>query len=497
MNKFFTLALASLATAGLQAAPVKTPSAVRFTNKSAANNAVAIRKAAREATAAKAMRTNVAKYLPGKVLTSIWDEDMQEWLPVSETNYTYNAIGNPITETEKDLESEEGSLLRITYSYDDLGRVVLQLSEVSVDDGQEWTPSEKRVNEYDSVVTDFKTLLEIFGWSDAWSLMTGNRYLIDRDGQGVLTQIQRQVMYQDAYDTTAKVENGVKDGAVVSSKVSELVSDGANLSWTTDIDLRDIVWHNTDGQPMAFEVEEYSRGANRVASAKSYYDDEYEGEVTGTYKNDLEGTFKFDFIDDSRLEIVTEYTDEATGSFRETYIVEYPEEDMDSGETYMYHEKQITEITYDEHGNTVKEYSSFEYDGVQEYAGGVLIDYEYDSNGTVVLQTESTYEIYEGDNGEMQTDVLPQLRMAMSDFVSAGSGVANVAADTAIRVSGKGISVATDGTATVEVYSLDGTRVASATLRGSGSLSLAQLPAGVYIAKVASADASKTVKLKL
>ena len=60
---------------------------------------------------------------------------------------------------------------------------------------------------------------------------------------------------------------------------------------------------------MAFDVDDYARGNNRVASAESYYEGALDATLTGTYANDFEGTLRFDFTDGSVLEISSEYTD--------------------------------------------------------------------------------------------------------------------------------------------------------------------------------------------
>ena len=484
--------LASLVAGGLQAAEVKSLSAARFLKKTP-ERSVRMKCSAREAARAVAVQ-----YLPGKVVTSVWDEENEEWLGVAETAYVYNTNGTVATETEKDLEAEDGSLLRITYEYDDLAREISKVSEVSDADGEKWFPTEKKIREYDSVVTDFVTLLEIYSWNNDWSLMTGNRYLLDRDSNGLLTLLQRQVMYEGDYDTTAKIENGVSGDAVVSTSVSEMLSYEGQIYWVNNLDLRDIVWHNTNGQPMGFSIEDYSRGANRIASGKSYYADECEGEISGVYQNDFEGTFICDFYDESRMEIVTEYIDKETGSFRETYRIEYPMVDEFSGEEYMSDETEITEITYDDHGNVIKEYQCLSFDGYVEYAGGLMIEYEYDDKGSVVMETQSSYYSYEDEDGNMQQEVVPEIRMAMSDFVETGTvGVDSPAAEFTVAVRGGRLIVNSCGASDVEVYTLDGRRVISRSLNSSGAVSLDGIDKGVYIVKVSADSKTRTLKVTL
>ena len=112
----------------------------------------------------------------------------------------------------------------------------------------------------------------------------------------------RQANLGEIFDDIAKVENTLSDDgkSIVASAITEMESLD---SWEEVLDLRNITWHNTDGQVMAFDVDDYARGNNRVASAESYYEGELDATLTGTYANDFEGTLRFDFTDGSVLEI--------------------------------------------------------------------------------------------------------------------------------------------------------------------------------------------------
>ncbi|MDE6158201.1 MAG: hypothetical protein K2F78_08695, partial [Muribaculaceae bacterium] len=306
MTKTFTLLFAAAAllcgTVAADAAPAR---AKAYAKKKTVR---VDRKRAR----ALAEQANV-QYLPLKETVSVWDEDAEEWVEATATEFTYDANGRAATCVESDL-IEEGEKLRLSYTYDANGGVVLQLTEASSDDGATWVNNERRVKAYDPVVTDFATENLIYRWDNGWLLSSGNKYPVTRSAGGAVTTVTRQAPIADTFEDIARVTNTVSaDGkTVTSSAITEMSYNGVAYSWDEVVDLRNIVWHNTDGQVMAFDVEDYARGANRVASAESYYEDELEATLTGTYSNEFEGSLLFDFYDGSTLEISTAYTDKAT-----------------------------------------------------------------------------------------------------------------------------------------------------------------------------------------
>ncbi|MDE6526932.1 MAG: hypothetical protein K2L75_06715, partial [Muribaculaceae bacterium] len=127
MTKTFTLLFAAAAllcgTVAADAAPAR---AKAYAKKKTVR---VDRKRAR----ALAEQANV-QYLPLKETVSVWDEDAEEWVEATATEFTYDANGRAATCVESDL-IEEGEKLRLSYTYDANGGVVLQLTEASSDDG--------------------------------------------------------------------------------------------------------------------------------------------------------------------------------------------------------------------------------------------------------------------------------------------------------------------------------------------------------------------------
>lgn len=496
MTKTFTLLFAAAAllcgTVAADAAPAR---AKAYAKKKTVR---VDRKRAR----ALAEQANV-QYLPLKETVSVWDEDAEEWVEATATEFTYDANGRAATCVESDL-IEEGEKLRLSYTYDANGGVVLQLTEASSDDGATWVNNERRIKAYDPVVTDFATENLIYRWDNGWLLSSGNKYPVTRSAGGAVTTVTRQAPIADSFEDIARVTNTVSaDGkTVTSSAITEMSYNGVAYSWDEVVDLRNIVWHNTDGQVMAFDVEDYARGANRVASAESYYEDELEATLTGTYSNEFEGSLLFDFYDGSTLEISTAYTDKSTGSYVDTYELsyfDYPEDEedvngdgvFDDGDMVLYVEKETYEVTYDSHGNIVKEAFAGYYNDELEFAGGIINEYVYNADGAMTQMTAYNYDFDEEDR-------MPDYRIDVTEFQSF-AGVDGVLAEgsASISVAGRTLTVSGTAASTLTVVALDGRTVATASGEGSYSVALDGLASGVYVAAVSTGADTVTAKIML
>ncbi|MCM1066039.1 MAG: hypothetical protein NC418_00510 [Muribaculaceae bacterium] len=448
MTKTFTLLLSAALMGTCLAAEAAPKRAASLTKKKAA-------RIERKAIKAKADAVKV-QYLPQDETVSFWDEDTEDWFVASTARNTYNPDGTLANVVETDMEDESGqSKLRISYTYNADGMATETLSESSEDGGATWVNTELTAKKYDTVVTDFAVESIMYYWADGWQLSYGNKYAITRNNEGTLTQIARQAPQTGAdFSDIARVTNTTSaDGTKVTrSVVSELQYIGSSLEWTEDIDLRNIEWANTDGQVMNFDVEDYARGRNRIASAESYFDGEFEGTLTGVYANDFEGTLTFQFLDNSNLRISTMYTDAATGSYIETYEVIYFEEEpsdedingdgeIDDNDVTLtpVTEYEINEVTIDSHGNVVLEKFTQYVNGELDYCGGVVYEYTYNADGAATEFVSSSFE----DDVENK---FPEMRIEWSDFTTA-AGIDGIIAD--------------ESDAPVEYYNLQGLRVAN------------------------------------
>lgn len=496
MTKTFTLLFAAAALVCGSVAADAAPARAKSLSKKKTERVVRNR-----ARALDVVREANVKYLPLKEVVSNWDEDNEVWVEAILGEYSYNAYGRTQSLLQHDL-LEDGELMRVSYEYDENGNIVLQLTEQSVDEGATWNGSERRVKAYDTIVKNFATESLIYMWyNDAWTLMAGYKYPIARSANGLITSVSRQANLGEMFDDIAKVENTLsEDGtSIVASAITEMKSMD---NWEEVLDLRNIKWHNTDGQVMAFDVEDYARGNNRVASAESYYEGELEATLKGTYANDFEGTLRFDFTDGSVLEISSEYTDEATGSFIDTYAVKYwtlPEDEedingdgiIDENDVVLVYEVETYAVTYDDHGNIVKEESAMYVDDELQFNGGVINEYEYNDNGAMTQMTSYGFEFDEEERW-------PDIRINVTDFYEF-AGVADVVADgrATITVAGRAVAVNAAAASTFTLTALDGKSVATAAGEGSYTVALDGLASGIYIATVSTGADTVTAKIVL
>jgi len=496
MTKTFTLLFAAAALVCGSVAADAAPARAKLLSKKKTERVVRNR-----ARALDVVREANVKYLPLKEVVSNWDEKNEVWVEAILGEYSYDAYGRTQSMIQRDL-LEGGDLMRVSYEYDESGNIVLQFTEQSADEGATWRGSERRVKVYDTVVKNFATENLVYMWyNNSWTLMAGNKYPISRSANGLITSVARQANLGEIFDDIAKVENTLSDDgkSIVASAITEVESLD---SWEEVLDLRNITWHNTDGQVMAFDVDDYARGNNRVASAESYYEGALDATLTGTYANDFEGTLRFDFTDGSVLEISSEYTDEATGSFVDTYAVKYwtlPEDEedingdgiIDENDVVLVYEVETYAVTYDEHGNVVKEESAMYIDDELLFNGGIINEYVYNDNGAVTQMTSYGFEF---DEEERWPDVL----INVTDFYEF-AGVADVVADgcATITVAGRVVTVNAAAASTFTLTALDGKTVATAAGEGSYTVSLDGLASGIYIATVSTGTDTVTSKIVL
>lgn len=502
ISKTFTLLfVASTLVAGGLTASAAGGRAKAFSKKS-------VEKIDRKKAARAQARAAAVKNLPTKEAFYLWDEEAQEWVHLYNTEFSYTPSGKIAVTTEIDVESDGESQVRITNTYNDADALVSVVTATSEDAGETWENSQKTEYTYDAVVPSFALSNLIYYWTDdAWELGYGNQYDITRNDKGVVTSVSRMAPYEGKMDPIAKVENTLSaDGATVSAlKVTELKEDWTtgDIAWEENFDLRDIVWNNTDGQTLRFDIEDYARGANRVKSAESWYGGEKEASITGAYPNAFEGEMTFSFTDGSEMIIGTRYTDEATGSYEDysdLTFFEGPDDDLNgdgiinNDDRMIVNENEVIAVKYDQFGNVVSEEQTLLIDGEIEEAYGTKWTYTYNEDNVV---TEVVVTVFDPDSNEYYNDQ----RMVLSDFIAAGdSGVGNVGAaagDISYTLRGRTLTVIAAGAAKVAVTALDGKLVASAEGEGVCTLDLSALAAGVYVISVKTASGAKVIKAVL
>lgn len=425
---------------------------------------------------------------PGREVVSFWNADASAWVPAIEITYSYDTKGDKTMAVAIDYD-DASSYIRVLYTYDDRGRLIDETNQGSMDQGWTWYNTTRNVKEYDSRVADFVTLRQNDTWrSSEWLTNYANRYPITRNASGTVTAVDRESLLDGSYDPIAKLRTTTDaDGTTVTGlRIDELEAYGTQLRWAELVDLRQIVWQNTDGQTLGFDIADYARGTNRIRSALMFYGDAYDGRVSGVYSSENEGTMYIDFANGDRYQTWTKVTDAATGSYEEGIrldLVEYEEEVPEP-----YTELQLSTVSFDSHGNVTEESGSFAVNGETLAHDVTRYEYTYTPEGLVAVMVVSYLD--------PDTDMyVPDTRTEYFDYADpAGIDSPEIAgADVAYRDGILDVTAAEP--ATVAVYTIDGTQVAAASGRTSFRMDIRHLPAGVYLARIATASATSTIKI--
>ena len=410
-----------------------------------------------------------------------------EWILDMTVGLTYDAKGNITSVTEEVIGEPE--IQRTDYTYDTYGNTTGETTFFSTDGGKNWTALTKREREYnDPVLHSLITLNEGYGFlNNEWWMQFGNKFEVIRNNDGNITDYNALVYFQGAYDATVKTVLNYPAGAKEpdSWTVSNLNYDS---SWSEGIQLKEITWKSCNGQ---IAVTDYSRllvGDNKVNSAKLYEGGEYLADLNVDYPNekDFNAVASYSENGETGKEIhsVT-YTDDY-GSYIEKIIAEYTYDD-DPGFVEREGEKYV--IKYDEHGNEISETAIFIEGDLEETEGIITFEHTYGDNGEL-LQTITSEMDY--DTKEM----MPVEKLVASDFVEITLGIDNVTSSQSINctIEDGAIAVTGDGEIRVNVYSVTGALMLTASGNGSVNADTTMLPGGVYVATVSNGNGSTTLK---
>lgn len=336
-----------------------------------------------------------------------------EWYPSEISRNEYNKAGQVTSSTTESY--------RTVYEYDAMGRCTV-LTQYGSNDG-DFTPEYKTEYTYDNIVTNLITEERGYNYQDGnWVLNESSRTLITRNTDNNITRIQQQAssIYYDTpgWHDEALVEIGYgSDKKANTIKVYEYEEERAQLQ----AELVDIVWDQTDGQIVFFEMDEaeFFLGTNRISSAKApaATNYPYAGDIfyTVTYKADNDGfnmtatmngatfmsqdytvldsygsftseEFEVDYDhmddgsyqpDDPMLDVYTEIYD-AYGLQLKNSEISYTDGNKANGISYQ--NEMTAKVTYDStHGYPLEYISRRSYDGqAPEYADRIVYSDYYD-----------------------------------------------------------------------------------------------------------------------
>lgn len=329
----------------------------------------------------------------------IWEG---QWLHAEDNDLTFNSHGDILTQFTTEFEGDYivGYTLT-TNEYNENGMVKERLIEAS-ENGVDFQPSDRRVVEYDPILTSVITSNIQTVWLDGEEV-NGNSYHFDitRDNAGNITLAERAVLFNGIFDPTERfsVEYG-DDGKATSASESQLMYDygSGEYYWQTLTTLSDIVWEETNGQ--IYCLDSMMEGDNRIKTAEMY--DEESGLaflLDMEYSED--GGYTMTMSSEDMLGMITKmtYTPLPNGGYDMVMTEEY------AGTVILtIHET----AQYDHNGLIVREYMSEEGYGlsyVEESAGEFF--------GEDMDKPEAyEYSLYDSDSEEW----IPYMRIEFSDY---------------------------------------------------------------------------------
>ena len=449
MKKFYAMALCAIVCASsAEAAPN------RFTIKRDAKKSATKTLIASRSDAAKIWRP---------VSTADYMYEEGEWILMGETTFEYDARGNATRQTVND----GGYLSVVTLTYNDDNMVTERL-ETEGEEGGDLVNSAKRTYVYDSVVKDFCIERMGYNWADdGW---VKNFYCetnkITRNTDGNITEIIKSLPLGEDLTPAYKC---IWHYDATTGKADEYYyytnTNGAVTLWEpSEVSYKNIVWQNTDGQ-MTKDFLELFEGANRLSSAEAYYEGELDGHIFATYSGENDYTVKNTTIDPSEVgEMLVRETIDDNGSYRISIFSYVDEDDNIVEEPFS---SEVETVTIDEHGNIIEDRLESTYGDEPPITASEKYEYTYDDNGNPTEMITSVYD-------EEAEDFVPQSKTVYSDYIdvtSGTSGIENIIADGADQ--------------SVEVYNLNGVKVAD---------SLNGLDNGFYIVRHGSSVSKVAVK---
>lgn len=419
-------------------------------------------KKARRAAAIERMRkaTPSAIMLPLHEDTYVYEDG--EWADDATYDLTYDTKGNVLTM----LTDYEGEQSKTVYAYNDDGNVIEQTELVGDGEGG-FVNNARLTKEYDSKVKSLVTKSMEYTWDNDWTLTNaGHTWLrdVNRDDAGNVMGISIKTYYDGDFEESQRTAlTYSSDGKASTWKAEELSLDSStgDFVWQGTYSMSNMTWQNTDGQIVAYDMEDFFKGDNRIKTAVVTDEEEniqYNVEATyfdnGNYtysiasENPLtEGVFTYTINDENGS-----YTQSAVSREDTNYDAMLGDDDETTSDRYL--------VEKDEHGNVTLE-AQYEDDELV-YAA----KYEYTYNSSSDYPAEQIYYEYDLD----EEDFVPFLKVVSSNYVD-------------VTLDIKAVSTNNEGQQT-EVYSIDGTRIAT---------SVGNLPSGIYIVK-SNGQSSKIVR---
>lgn len=404
------------------------------------------------------------EYKPQHQIEYAVNDDTGNYEKSAEYTFTYAPNGEVATQ----LTDDGTTIVKTEYTYDDNFNVTQLLNAESTDGGATYTPSEKRDQTFDPIVTDLVIEKNRYSWNadDAKWDETGDAYkrTITRDADDNVTSAVISVPYEGKYEDTKRVTNTFDPvtKACTTYKFEELGynDDRTDLVWSETNALKDILWHETNGQ-LVSDYSEWMNYDNVISSATFVYHED-DAEVTGGYITvdyNPNGSYQ-EVIDYSVAFPAKEITTVTYNEDKEEYVYEHKyyeaaeqDDEEDANENVELTEDDLQEYEktvylYDDHDNLISESNyMLNEDGTDlEQIDGTRYDYTYDDK--TGAEKEMVVSTYDYDSGKYA----PLMKVVTDAYTDITAGINTTKSNVK--------------NAPVEVYNLQGIRTNATSAKG-------------------------------
>ncbi len=397
-----------------------------------------------------------------------------EWFEYYKVANKYDSRHNliEITTTYQEDGEEFAEVKTNTYNDNDM-----LASTTVVDDGVNYQRMEYL---YDDVVTDYRISRMGYSWSNnAW---VENQYCetntITRNDAGNIVSIVKALPYGEG-ELVDAYKNQWTYGADNKATSFELLSNNAATTPATwqsydGVVYRDITWDRTNGQMTGTDMSEFTSGANRIATATIYYDNEIDGYFFVEYNDKYDADYKSTetLNDKSAIAVVKERRTTADNGSYEFISQYYYDDDYN-----FYDEPYLTisnVVSIDEHGNVAENATFEEVEGDRIQVQGYKYEYTYDAAGNPSSVIENIFDF-------SSQEYVPNMRTDYGSYSE--TGIEDLTTDASCTRDGDNITFTGEALTGISVYNMQGIRVAAVAGARSATISIADLQSGLYIIK--------------
>lgn len=442
------------------------------------------------------------------------------WYEDNITKYTYDKYGNITFFERESVEAEEGEKRSRTFlKYND-NHMTIERIEQNETDGV-LVNYKKTEFDYDNIVTDFVTRRATYNWDEVkneWIKDYEHKKLITRDGNNNITQILVKLLNYDGESyTDIERTDVIYDEATGKAKTWINSANEYGDGMQEGIKYDNIIWENTNGQIVETN-EQFVLGNNRIKEAKIFK----EGKEVGTYKTVFTGKEDFECTIN-----ITQMNNETSENEYVSNVHTYKilNENGDQREELIYKvdangdgvftndeivEQQYLIWKYDDKGNQIISAGFFPMEEEEpvttfttspvtpdpgwEQTDGEMTEYTYNEYGEIATRVVYMWFYEPG-----ASQYVPTEKYVSSEFLDVSTGMKitrskNGKLTYAVSKNGE-MEFCMEGMNGYAIYNINGSIIVNAkTENDTENVSIANLPAGLYILKVTGTKGMENVK---